>query len=263
MLSERRDFMNRREFLKYTGAGLVVLGGASLAHSWMQMGEPTTLRSAYQPENFRDIKDDELTILYLAALAPSGHNTQPWVLEVQKPRHWIIGSDRSRWLPAVDPENREMLLSIGAFIENLTVAAGTYGYTVDFDVIGKNHYDTQIAEIKLKPGIAKNFSVEKITSRRTIRNNHLKKDLTETDVNYLAGSDKALISYYSLASTQGQYLAEGTIMSNRAQAFREPAQLELANWIRWSNDEARSRKWPYTGKHGNTGGNPVVYEILF
>jgi hypothetical protein len=90
--------------------------------------------------------------LYLASLAPSGHNTQPWTLRVVEPKHWIIGSDKKRWLPAVDPENREMFLSLGAFIENLVIAAGTYGYEVDLQILAKNRTESSIAEVHLKKG---------------------------------------------------------------------------------------------------------------
>jgi hypothetical protein len=79
-----------------------------------------------------------MDILYLASLAPSGHNTQPWTVRIVGPQHWIIGSDRERWLPAVDPHNREMLLSLGAFLENLIIAAKAHGYAVDLNVIAKS-----------------------------------------------------------------------------------------------------------------------------
>ena len=31
-------------------------------------------------------------ILYYASLAPSGHNTQPWVVKIRSPNDWIIGA---------------------------------------------------------------------------------------------------------------------------------------------------------------------------
>ena len=44
--------------------------------------------------------------------------------------------------------------------------------------------------------------------------------------------------YFPKGSAAAQYLAEGTIDANRQQAFRDPAEEELANWIRWSADDA-------------------------
>ena len=58
--------------------------------------------------------------------------------------------------------------------------------------------------------------------------------------------------YFPNKSPQGKYLQEGTIAANRAQALREPAQEELANWIRWSNKE---------GKQFRNGLTPESMEI--
>ena len=52
-------------------------------------------------------------ILYYASLAPSGHNTQPWTVRLENQAIWI-GTDSARWLPKVDPGNREVMLSVGA-----------------------------------------------------------------------------------------------------------------------------------------------------
>ncbi len=48
--------------------------------------------------------------------------------------------------------------------------------------------------------------------------------------------------YFPHSSAQGKFLAEGTLEANRIQVYRDPAQEELADWIRWSNNEARARR---------------------
>ena len=74
------------------------------------------------------LTEDERQILYLASLAPSGHNTQPWFVKYIEPYHWIIGNDKSKWLLGVDPTQRETILSIGAFLQNIEYAASQFGY---------------------------------------------------------------------------------------------------------------------------------------
>jgi hypothetical protein len=81
------------------------------------------------------ISSDVHSILYYASLAPSGHNTQPWSVRLGHEEMWI-GTERSRWLPGVDPTNREATLSLGAFLENLIVAAPAYGYVADYETNG-------------------------------------------------------------------------------------------------------------------------------
>jgi hypothetical protein len=161
----------------------------------------------------------------------------------------MIGSDTKRWLPAVDPENRELLLGIGAFIENLVMAAGASGYDVDIQILAKNPLDPDIADIRLKKGNAVDFPLEKIRKRRTVRSGYTDQEIKAEDLKYITKHDAKSCRvpnvpsphsfYFPNNSPQGKYLQEGTIEANRKQAFRDPAQEELANWIRWSNKEAK------------------------
>jgi hypothetical protein len=164
----------------------------------------------------------------------------------------VIGSDKKRWLTAVDPENRELLFSIGAFVENLVLAAGTFGYETDIQIIAKNRTDTDIVEIRLKKGRTVDFPIEKIKQRRTVRSDYLGQEIKTQDLKYITKHEVKSCSlsrvpsphsfYFSNTSPQGKYLREGTIEANRTQAYREPAQEELANWIRWSNKEGKTHR---------------------
>jgi len=201
-----------------------------------------------QQQTIKGLEKNDIEILSLASLAPSGHNTQPWTVKIIEPNHWMIGSDKKRWLPAVDPENREMLLGIGAFIENMVLAAATFGYSVDIKIIAKNRTDTDIVDVRLKKDKAQQFPLEKLRKRRTVRSNFLDQEIKEDDLKYITKNDPRpyLVQeksphsfYFPNNSSQAKYLQEGTIEANRAQAFRDPAQEEPANWIRWSNKDAK------------------------
>jgi hypothetical protein len=240
--------MNRRHFLKVSGEGMILLGGASFiqACSGFKRSDLDSLKDQEKP--IKGLGKEDMEILSLASLAPSGHNTQPWTVKIIEPNYWIIGSEKKRWLPAVDPENREMLLGIGAFLENLVLAAGTFGYRVDINIIGKNRTDTDIADIRLRKDKAQEFPLEKLKRRRTVRSNFLDQEIRGDDLEYITKHDtrQCLVQvksphsfYFPNNSIQGKYLQQGTIEANRTQAFRDPAQEELANWIRWSNKEAK------------------------
>lgn len=75
-----------------------------------------------------DIRPDFIYMMEQAVKAPSGHNTQPWLFRVQKDRIQIL-PDMSKSLPAVDPDNRELFISLGCATENLCIAAEAKGYT--------------------------------------------------------------------------------------------------------------------------------------
>ena len=244
--------INRRDFLRLSGEGAILLGAIPMLSACSGVKRNDLSRFNGEQETIKALGKDEMEILYLASLAPSSHNTQPWTVRVLEPKRWVIGSEKKRWLPAVDPNNRELLLSIGAFIENLVIAAGTFGYEADIGIIAKSPSDSEIAEIRLKKGKIVDFPIEKMIRRRTIRSGYLDTAVKGEDLKYVTKHDIescAILNmpsphsfYFPQGSPQAKYLQEGTIEANRVQAFRNPAQEELANWIRFSNKEAKQHR---------------------
>jgi nitroreductase len=64
--------------------------------------------------------------LLAAIAAPSIHNTQPWLFRVDGARVDVL-VDPSRQLRTLDPQGREMLVSVGAAIFNLRIALRARG----------------------------------------------------------------------------------------------------------------------------------------
>src|SRR6185436_14115060 len=72
--------------------------------------------------------DLALSLVSAAAMAPSSHNTQPWLFLVG--HHSIdLVADRRRALPVNDPGDRELTISCGCALLNLRVAAAAAGYS--------------------------------------------------------------------------------------------------------------------------------------
>src|SRR6478609_2078153 len=69
---------------------------------------------------------DREVLLTSATRAPSLHNTQPWAFTVQ-PRRILVHADPARQLPESDPTGRSLLISCGAALFNLRVAAAHLG----------------------------------------------------------------------------------------------------------------------------------------
>ncbi|MFO7461464.1 MAG: nitroreductase family protein [Desulfatiglandales bacterium] len=244
--------INRRNFLKLSGGVVILLGGMSVINACSGVKRNDVSRFNGEQGSIKGLGKEEMEILYLASLAPSSHNTQPWTVRIPEPKRWVIGSDKKQWLPVVDPDNRELLLSIGAFLENLVIAAGTYGYETDVQITAKSPLDAEIAEIRLKKGKTPDFPIEKIIKRRTIRSGYLDTAVKGEDLKYITQHDMESCNllnmpsphsfYFPQDSHQAKYLQEGTIEANRTQAFRDQAQEELAHWIRFSNKEAKQHR---------------------
>jgi hypothetical protein len=69
---------------------------------------------------------DDRDLIHYATLAPSSHNTQPWLF-TQGDRCIHIHADRSRRLLVVDPDDHALFISLGCALENLAIAARCAG----------------------------------------------------------------------------------------------------------------------------------------
>ncbi len=63
--------------------------------------------------------------------APSAHNTQPWALNYADERI-ALAFDQERALPQGDPTHRDLLLSLGAFIETVLIVGAYFGQALEF-----------------------------------------------------------------------------------------------------------------------------------
>lgn len=233
--------MNRRSFIGAVGGSALAVGTVAYylgdRHSLMR----DDIKAADETAGM--LFPDEKEILYLASLAPSGHNSQPWFVQHIEPYHWIIANDKTRWLPAVDPTQRETILSIGAFVQNLEYAASSLGYTCTWNLLATTNQDERVMEVKLtKAGGKSSFDIEKIRTRRTVRSNFRRELISKQDLDHIVGSEPDGFHYLPANGKEGQYVNEQTIEANRIQAYRGPAQAELADWIRFSNQDAERHR---------------------
>ena len=100
----------------------------------------------------------------------------------------ISGNDKNKWLPGLDPTHRETMLSIGAFLQNLEYAAGNSGYDCDFVVLAASNEEENVVEVRLVKSAIREYDVEKIKQRRTVRSNYKDEPLKNGDVKFLITS---------------------------------------------------------------------------
>jgi nitroreductase len=78
-------------------------------------------------DTHRAVPGPLLDMVHHAALAPSSHNTQPWLFHVHADAIDLL-ADRTRALPVNDPDDRELTISCGCALLNLRVAAAHAGF---------------------------------------------------------------------------------------------------------------------------------------
>jgi hypothetical protein len=235
--------MSRRSFLqKGLQSGIILSGIGPLLSSCSGVRRPSGKSSSIPMDQIPELDDQSVAILYYASMAPSKNNAQPWFIKKISRFEWIIGADPGRRLPAVDPQNRELFLAIGAFTENLSLAAEAFGYTVQVEVLASNPTDEEILKIILKKENASNYPLTRITSRRTIRDGLKSVEIKNADIQKITKSLWGGFSYFSPSSEHGKCLAEWAIESFRDQTNRDDAQKELAKWIRFNKKEVRTHR---------------------
>jgi len=79
-------------------------------------------------EEIESMHDQMQFLLRFAVLAPSSRNTQPWMFRITADGVDVY-ADYSRRLTTIDPDDRELLMSVGAAITNFRIAAAHFGFT--------------------------------------------------------------------------------------------------------------------------------------
>jgi nitroreductase len=210
---------------------------AAAAPSSLVKAAPRSLPNASDHAQLKKVLSlDEFSILTYASFAPSGHNTQPWTVLVRESGHWSIGTRKDRWLPAVDPANRETTLSVGAFLENLVIAAQRLGYAVDYQVTARTTTETRLVDLKLRKASVVDYPIARLETRRTLRSGYSNDHIKTDDLKFVTDASNDFL-YVARDSAAARSLNEATIEANRKQTYRDAAQEELANWIRWSSED--------------------------
>jgi hypothetical protein len=176
-------------------------------------------------------------IIYYASLAGNSHNTQPWYVYVESDSVIYIKADFSRKLHIVDPDARGLFISLGAFIENLELAAGSVGYKADIEITAQHKNDSTVAAIHISKSQKSGYDLSQIENRRTLRTPFHNTEISKEHLKKLIGNNNSEVIYFSSSSEEGKYFAEQTLAAYTQQAKDDQAKQELANWMRFSNSD--------------------------
>lgn len=239
MSTPTRDTLTRRTALYQLGTVAVATGALAACGGVRRDDVPGLIGSASADSGVAD--DPVVRLLGYAALASSAHNSQPWRVTREGRDRLVLWRDPARRLPAVDPADRELMLSLGAFLENFVQA----GKALGVDVVITPHADGDtVAGIQLAPRTARADAatvLDAIRRRRIVRSGHREAPLSADHARALVGT-AGCAEWFGRETAQAGRLREGTIEANRLQAARDDAQRELASWIRFKDDEARAKR---------------------
>lgn len=234
--------INRRNFVKIgITAGMALWTGSILGGcSGLKRSDVNTFQSESQKSPA--LSNETRRILYFASLAPSGHNAQPWRIRIENAQTWVIEADAYRRLPNVDPQNRELMLSIGAFTENLVITAAAMGYHVETKVLAHDTMARDIVRVRLHQDTVLPYPLQRMRLRRTVKHGHAPKELDAQDVKALAADLEGCLVYFPKGSQHADCIAEAAVENFRIQSLRDEAQQELVNWLRLNDAAARKHR---------------------
>ena len=187
-------------------------------------------------------------ILTLACRAPSLHNTQPWLWRVRGTTVDLF-ADLTRRLPVQDPEARNLVISCGAALHHLQVAAASRGWLSRVRRVPDPDNPWHLATIRLAPGSTAETGVvdaETIARRRTDRRRFTSWPVPEGRVNRLAVEGTLwgahVFPVNSLAVRRDLLLL--AFEADRLQSADEAARAETAQWRDRDDDGVPSEHVP-------------------
>lgn len=176
------------------------------------------------------------SLLSYAILAPSSHNTQPWRFEITDGAVSIF-ADRTRALPANDPDDRELTISCGCALMNLRVAAAHKGIGVTFDITPDSGDLDLLAVISFNKENSLStdeFGLFKsIEGRRTYRRRFASRDIPTAILDSLSENASEEASWLEVIDSEDdrQKVAELVAEGDSIQWSNPSWRRELATWM--------------------------------
>jgi hypothetical protein len=197
---------------------------------------------------------DRRELLRLAILAPSSHNTQPWLFQ-HEPMGLRVRPDFSRRCPVVDPDDAHLWKSLGCAAETVVHAAAAQGHQarVTFD---SRQQDVAVA-FERSRGVRATELSRAIPRRQCVRGPYEPEPLEASELRLLerAGRGEGVRPVLLTGLAEREQALEYLVEANRAQlgdpAFRE----ELLGWTRFNPSAARATG---DGLAGRVAGRPPL-----
>lgn len=182
-------------------------------------------------------------MLRYAVLAPSNHNTQPWLFELRG-NSVELYANRARSLHVTDPDDRQLLISCGCALFHLRVAIWHFGHLDRTQLLPTPGYPDLLARVSLgeedppTPQQEALFAAipKRRTNRQLFRDDPLPEELQHELVK-AAERESAWLRFVNGRAQRNAFadlIAEGDRQQWANQRFR----LELAAWLHPNNSDA-------------------------
>lgn len=256
---EPRPKLSRRDFLKIMGAAAATAVTATVVDTyspWINYAQEVNSSSKPFDTNSISMAQTREIIRY-STLAANGHNTQPWKFVI-KENGIQIHPDYTRRLQVVDPDDRELWISLGCALENLLVAAKATGYAAEVtypDVV--EYIDVHMVTDTPQKGTMFDF----IPLRQNTRSEYDGQPVKTADYDQIQNLSLEPGIVLNFASNPNdvekvlEYVNQGNLKQYADKAFID----ELIHWLRFNKKEAVATM---DGLFSRCSGNPEVPRFI-
>jgi hypothetical protein len=175
-------------------------------------------------------------LLRYAILAPSNHNTQPWLFHIE--HDWVeIYLNMSRSLRVTDPDDRQAIISCGAALCHLRIAMRHFGHRGEVVELPNPDDLDLLARVRLgfsEGGVTEeNLLFQAILARRTNRHAFSDQPVPESlqqSLRQIAASEGAWLHLVK-DQNEREFVADLIARGDKLQWNDKHFRLELATWV--------------------------------
>lgn len=174
--------LSRRKMLTIIGGG-TVLAATGVTASFLTTRTPHAARAPWGAAGQYD--DPRMNALSFALLAPNPHNLQPWQVALEGEDGILLYHDPDKRLPHTDPFDRQIMIGMGCFLEQMVLAAGAAGYKVEMEIFPQGEAGP-VAAARLTAGGTTDPLAAHILNRRSCKEPFLETAVPDAAVAALA-----------------------------------------------------------------------------
>ena len=246
--------LRRRQFIGLLAAsGVTAAGGYALYEYAPWLNYTAKADQVRAPLAEGVATTDIQNLVRAATLAASSHNTQPWRF-VARQGSIEIHPDTSRQLTVLDPQGRELWISLGCALENLLIAAQAAGFATAVT------YPAAQEVIRVRLSADKPQStplLAAISQRQNTRSTYDGQSVVPATLRQLqaVSSEPGVIVQFVLEPSELKTVLEYVNQGNLKQ-YADPAFVrELIHWLRFTKKDALAS---LDGLYTRSSGNPEV-----
>jgi hypothetical protein len=247
--------LSRRSFLKIAGAaGVAAVGGYALYTYTPWLNTESQAEKIWKPfEGNSSTSASILELVRYATLAANGHNTQPWLFAITE-NSIEIHPDYTRRLSVVDPNDRELWVSLGCALENLLIAARSSGYATVVTYPDTNDF-IRVDLTKDTPQATQLFNAIPLRQNTRPEYDGQLVKIADFDQVQAVGLEPGVALHFITSPNDLEMVLEYVNQGNLNQYANKAFLDELIYWLRFNKREALAS---LDGLYSRCSGNPEV-----